>query len=94
MIQIHAHVKSEIGNLNIPVYMISQRDGGVVDKLLIHNRGSMEIKVSVRKCEDFGCSICQEEMAVGEEILKLHCRHCYHRGEGITYLWSSLLVRL
>lgn len=72
-------------SLPIPVVMVSQKDSELVERF-IANSASKTVRfdggsetVSIR----FGivsteCTICQEVFGVGEEVLKLHCRHTYH----------------
>ena len=52
-------------NLAIPIFMISQKDGLVVDKLMGASRNAISASIHVSKCDDFCCSICQEEMQAG-----------------------------
>jgi Ring finger domain/PA domain len=74
-----------IGFELLPTFMISQRDAEVVSKLIIHRSITATIRYSINET---ACSICQDDMEVGEQILKLHCRHCYHTACVMSWLES------
>eukprot|EP01041_Mallomonas_annulata_P002926 gene2926-5742_t len=40
--------------------------------------GTATVVFTVHEACQTECCICQEDMAVGNEVLKLHCRHVYH----------------
>jgi len=72
--------------VDIPCYMISKADARLLETLYTHAplRGGEDddacpntLLISTREPER-ECSICQEEMRVGETVFKLHCRHVYH----------------
>lgn len=77
--------EAERDPLRIPVVMVSQGDGEVVEGLLTKS-GQTMVDSSLR-CGRFEpeCSICQEEMVAGTCVLKLACRHAYHRD--CVYTW-------
>ena len=60
------------GRLNIPIFMISQRDGSVVDKLMGASKSVISASIRVSTCDDFCCSICQEEMLTGISHMNTH----------------------
>ena len=60
--------------LSIPVFMISQKDGLVVDKLMGASKSPISASLHVSACDDFCCSICQEEMLTG--FMCIHLRLC------------------
>jgi len=70
--------------LSIPIVMVSQSDGEVIEGLL--GKGGPKVEGSLR-CGRFEpeCSICQEEMVAGTCVLKLACRHAYH--QACVYTW-------
>jgi ribosomal protein L37AE/L43A len=66
--------------VNIPVVMISKKDGEAVLKLVEERHRAGEsvtatLKVGHAVTE---CSICQELFEEGNTVLKLPCRHVYH----------------
>lgn len=76
---------SSPGSLRIPVVMISQADATVVESLISVRRTEVALRVTLK---DTVCSICQEEVERGHEVLKLHCRHVYHTGCVVSWLES------
>lgn len=58
----------------IPVLMISHHD---CDALLKYSRKSdVELQMVVGGLHD--CAVCRDDFSVGQNVLKLDCRHCYH----------------
>jgi hypothetical protein len=72
-------------SLRIPVVMISQADATVVESLISVKRTDVSLRVTLK---DTICSICQEEVERGHEVLKLHCRHVYHTSCVVSWLES------
>ena len=73
--------KAELGGScsSIPIFMVSKEDSLVVERLLEEKRpGGIAASLVCSGIPELCCSICQEPMAEGEEVLKLPCRHCYH----------------
>lgn len=66
--------------VNIPVVMVSKKDGDMLIKLIEEKSRTGEsvtatLKVGHTVTE---CSICQEAFEEGATVLKLPCRHIYH----------------
>lgn len=72
-----------IDKKDTPVLMISKRDSVILQKILLQNILKCTPSIAHINCyfsseESCECCICKEDMAVGTEVLKLHCRHIYH----------------
>lgn len=77
---------------NTPILMISKRDSLILHKFLLQNESLTRTTITTStdaptiasiSCyftngESSECCICKDEMQVGCEVLKLHCRHIYH----------------
>ena len=72
-------------SLDIPVVMISQADAAIVGNLISVKRTDAILRVTLK---DTICSICQDEVEEGQEVLKLHCRHVYHTTCVVSWLQS------
>jgi hypothetical protein len=76
--------------LRIPAIMISQASGELVEGVINSRRqapSSSGLKGTVRYGRfEPECSICQEDMEEGSCVLKLACRHAYHKDCVQTWL--------
>ena len=77
----------DLNNLSniLPAFMISQESSNLIDKLIQIKTLKGTIKVNIG---DTVCSICQEEMVLADEVLKLNCRHIYHSTCVMSWLES------
>lgn len=62
-----------------PVAMISARDMERLEEML-SSRAEILASVVLRIGESCECSICKDDFAASQEIIKLDCRHSYHAG--------------
>jgi hypothetical protein len=69
----------------IPIVMISQSDAATIEKLVAAKGQVAAIRVTMK---DTLCSICQDDIEPGAEVLKLHCRHVYHTACVVSWLES------
>lgn len=72
--------------ITIPVIMISQSDGHLVEKYLATASAAVNISLS---CQSLSkeCIICQELYQQGDILLKLPCCHLYH--QACLFRWLS-----
>lgn len=76
------------GTLRIPVVMISQSNGELVEGVINSAPSSSSGMRGTLRYGRFEpeCSICQEDMQEGSCVLKLACRHAYHKDCVQTWL--------
>jgi hypothetical protein len=77
---------------DIPVCMVSQSDGELLFKWV---RSKMSLLASSTRiiftCEEMSkeCSVCQDNMEVGENVLRLSCCHAFHSECIMTWLHKN-----